>query len=344
MSNYETRISQMYLDVKAIVSKDEICNIVNESFIQFLEKNKSKTVDVKCINFQTYRQSLLSYVSTAYCFKSWDEKLNSLMDYIDNTFSFMFFRGYKNELPLHERVDNDFYFSLLTFCIDRIEFPSLVNDEIGESFNFNDRLKINLSRRNYLSTLMKVARDYFNQTFSMYSTAMGRAITGNEVDKYLKKNKMRFLGAVSVYSDKTTKKLNSSVKGGVLTLYRGYDISGSQNVILNRKYRVQESNKSYSFTLDSRVAEHFAKYKVALVDDAFSTSYQDRIHLVSDWMNESQLENYENSVGRKYIVSKYEISLDDVIFSPISTTLTEFEVIADPNKAKLTRYSIVYSS
>ena len=344
MHKNETRISQMYKDIKLEISKSEICEIIHNSFNDFMKENKSKTIDVKCLNFQSYRQGLLSYLTALHGLNSWNEKLNSLIDYIDNNFSFLFFKGYENYAPLHKTVDDEFYFSLLTFCVDRIEFPSLVNNDIFSSFDYGKRSKVNLKRRNYLSTLMIVSRSYFNQTFEVYSNALRRPIGQKELDKFLKTNKMRFQGAVSVATDKANKKLSGSLNGKTLTMYRGYDISSSQNVIVDRKKRVQDSNKSCSFTLDSRIAEHFARYKVAKITDEFSTSYQDRIYLVSDWMDMSSFENYEKSCDRKYVVSKYEISIDDVIFSPVSTTITEFEVIANPDKATLTRYSIIYAT
>ena len=128
------------------------------------------------------------------------------------------------------------------------------------------------------------------------------------------------------------------------TIYRGYDIDVNEDVLINRKIRLQDANKSYSFTANTDVAKMFATYKNLNVDSTEETTYEDRLNLVSSFIDSDEIENYRTKLNRKFVVAKYNIDEKDIIFMPYQTTTTECEVFANPDNAKLVRYEIVYSS
>ena len=127
----------------------------------------------------------------------------------------------------------------------------------------------------------------------------------------------------------------------MLIVYRGYDISDDENVIVDRKIRTQDSSKSFSFTTSIDVAVMYSTYKINEVTDDESITFEDRVNLTSSMFD---IEKYRNKENRKFIVSKYEVDLKDVICTPLQNTITEYEVFAYPEKAKLIRYEIVNSS
>jgi hypothetical protein len=128
------------------------------------------------------------------------------------------------------------------------------------------------------------------------------------------------------------------------TIYRGFDIDANEDVLINRKIRLQDANKSYSFTANTDVARMFATYKNLIPDENDVTTYEDRLNLVSTFVDSEEIESYRTKSNRKFIVAKYKIDERDIIFTPFETSTTECEVFALPDNAKLVRYEIVYSS
>jgi hypothetical protein len=269
---------------------------------------------------------------------------NALYDYIDCSISMMFFGNQFEIYSLNKRIDNDFYFALLTFAIDRIEFPSLVKDEIKASMEINNRLGIHLKRRNFLANLMVGSRNYVIQIIEKTADQYKRIPTLIETEKLCKKYKMQFFNFVCNRTSQIEKMMNKHKnEDKTFTVYRGYDIDENEDVLINRKIRLQDANKSYSFTANNNVAKMFANYKNLTIDIG-GTTYDDRVNLVSSFIDLKKIESYKTKSNRKFVVAKYKIDEKDIIFMPFQTSTTECEVFANPDHAKLIRYEIVYSS
>jgi hypothetical protein len=183
---------------------------------------------------------------------------------------------------------------------------------------------------------------------------MGKSVFENYVNKYhsyptqikmlniLKKHRSQFLKMLESQFNLYNRQIKSSkTKDGKLILYRGYDISDNENVIVDRKVRTQDSNKSFSFTTNIDVALMYSTYKIDKGDDDGSMNFDDRVNLSSSIFDN---QNFRNKENRKFIVSKYEVDIKDVICSPLKNTNIEYEVFVYPERTKLIRYQIVNSS
>ena len=345
----ESNISKSYSEIRTKISPSEICIFLSKEFDIFYGSVKSKTIEDKCISFQIFRQQCHSFICNMYFRINLQENdyfiQQSLYDYIDCSLSMLFFRNQFDHRPLNTKVDNDFYFALLVFAIDRVEFPSLVKDEIQESLKINNRLSIPLKRRNFLANLMIGSRKFVTQVIEQNLNYYKKMPTLNEIKILCRKYKPQYISFVC-NSTFEIEKMMSKFKNdnNFFTVYRGYDIDSKDNVIINRKIRLQDSNKSYSFTANTDVAKMFANYKNLTINDSCATSYEDRINLVSPFIDSNIIENYKTKSNRKFVVAKYKINEKDIIFMPFQTTTTECEVFANPDNAKLIRYEIVYSS
>ena len=345
----ESIISKSYSEIKTKIPPNEICSILSEEFDRFYFSVKKKSVEDKCISFQLFRQQCHSMIYHKYFdanFMSNDYYIqNSLFDYIDCSISMIFFRNQSNVTPLNKKIDNDFFYSLLPFVIDRIEFPSLVKDEIQIALAINNRLSIPLNRRNFLANLMVCSREYVLQVIEQTANQYKRVPTFIEIEKVCKKHKSQYLKFVCNRTSQIEKMMNKQKNDDkTYTIYRGYDIDVNEDVIINRKIRLQDANKSYSFTANTDVAKMFANYKNLTIDENDATTYDDRVNLVSSFIDSKEIDPYRTKSNRKFIIAKYKISEKDIIFMPFQTSTTECEVFAYPDNAKLVRYTIVKSS
>lgn len=346
MNATPSTISICYTYVRNQLPAEEICFLTHKLFNEFYAKVKNKKVDDKCLQFMLFRQRLISYISNEYFTNETDfETMNSLVDYFDCSFAIIFFNNKFNLSPINEIIDDEFFFALLPFVIDRIEFPSIVREEIANSLTLNNRKKIKLQRRNFLANLLLCSRDYVDAIMSSLLNQLKAIPTFSEINRFMKRNKSAYLRNVANVTARHEKMfLKNKTSNSKYIVYRGYDISANENVIIDRKIRRQDVNKSFSFTANSAVAEMFATYKTMNRTDAESTTYDDRITLVSSFVNPELIQGYQSKTNRKHIVAKFEINEEDIIVTPFSTTTAECEVFAVPDNAKLIRYSIVYAS
>ena len=343
MTDKQSVIEISYKYIRNRITPKDMCSITFTFFNNFYEENRKKKIEDKCIEFMIFRQSCIGYIIEHYLSNETDKiTLNSLVDYFDCSFSVLFFKNKFELKPINEIIDHEFYFSLLPFVIDRIEFPSMFKNEIIESLKSNDRLRINLKRRNFLSNLLLFSRDFVNHVTIELANQNQYVPTYVEITKTLKKNKSIFLNRVASINDKHEKYLSKQrINKNKFIVYRGYDIDKSEDVLIDRKIRIQDANKSCSFTVNSEVAKMFSKYKTFNQSKSLTTTYDDRLTLVSSFVDNSLIKNYQCKLNRKFIFAKYELDEKDIIITPFSTTTTECEVIAIPDNAKLLRYCIV---
>jgi hypothetical protein len=344
-----SNISKSYSEIKIKIPPNEICLILSQEFEKFYYTVKSKSIEDKCISFQLFRQQCHSTIYNMYFNVNLNENdyfiQNALFDYIDCSLSMLFFRNQFDLNPINTKVDNDFYFALLPFAIDRIEFPSLVKDEIQASLKMNNRLSVPLKRRNFLANLMIGSRNYVMQVIEKTVNHHKKMPTFFDLEKICRKHKSQYFNFVCNRTSQIEKMMNKQKNDdNTYTIYRGYDIDAKEDVIINRKIRLQDANKSYSFTANTDVAKMFANYKHRTIDDDDVTTYDDRVNLVSSFIDLNKIDCYKNKSNRKYVFAKYKIDEKDIIFMPFQTTTTECEVFANPDNAKLIRYEIVYSS
>jgi len=335
-------ISESYKTVLSIFPPNDMRLIVRNWFESFLKQHRKKKANEKCVQFFIYRQALLARLYPY--LGDWEDWAsgNSLMDYIDMTLSKIFFDEFDDKCALSERVDNEFYFCMLAFALDRIEFPSLVQDSFKQSYYLNNRNKVDLRRRNYLATTMFVARNLVNSVIESIVSSAGDMPTFAEIERVCRKNMWHLNNYTAVESAKSTKLLDAMKIGDAYRLYRGYEIESNQDVIVDRKVRLQDANKSISFTTQKRVATSFANYRLNKSDDPESTTLDDRITLAES-MFDDEVSYLKKCTQKKCIVSEYLVNESDIVFYPMTTTITECEVFAVPDRAHLTRYTIVNS-
>ena len=341
-----SNIGICYNYIKNKLPPEEICIIIHNSFDELYENIKNKKIEDKCIEFMKFRQKLNSYFINEYLSINNDYvTLNSVQDYFDCAFAFLFFKNKFKLIPINEIVDDEFYFAILPFVIDKIEFPSMFNQDILESFLLKNRKKIKLQRRNFLSNLMNCAKEFIYDVINTLLNHHKSIPSWTEIDKVIKRNKIKYLrnvANVSAFYQKIMSKQRTI--DNKFIIYRGYDIDENENVLIDRKIRLQDANKSFSFTANLKVAEMFSTYKTNESMEEGSTTYDDRITLVSLFIDKEISYKYQIKSNRKHIVAKFEINEEDIIITPFSTSTIECEVFAIPDNAKLIRYNIVHSS
>lgn len=334
-------VTRLYEQVTKDIPSAEMQEIVYDAFNEFWRRNHAKPIAEKCVEFALLRQFVLSsfHIPSDASYKTVG---NTIIDYFDMTFAYLFFNGVNDKCPLENKVDNEFYFCLLTFALDRIEFPSLVMEKLRDSYYSKNRNKVSLQRRNYLATLMVLARQFSNGLLAAVANQYRQSLTYEQIRRHYKLNMKKLISSVGAVNAKSTKYIESRRVGAFYKLYRGYEIDSDQNVILCRKLRVQDANKSVSFTTERKIAELFANYRHCVDSSSDSTSFEDRLTLAKSMFKEIP-EALERASGKKSIVSEYEFAEEDIVLCPISTTITECEVFAFPDKARLTRYTITHS-
>jgi hypothetical protein len=339
------KISETYDLVSRLISPNEMKETVYSFIKNYLDKTKKKSIEEKCIEFYFLRQSFLSWIKHESNFTEdeWFAGIgDSFLDYFDMTFSYLFFNGISGKCAVEKKIDKEFYFCLLSFVIDRVEFPSLISKQFFDSYNSNNRSSISLKRRNYLATTMCVARTFVNQVINDFLRKNQRVPSWQELRVTCKKNVRSFQRIVAKEYEVAARRLIESRCIAGYRLYRGYEINNDQDVIVGRKIRLQDANKSISFTTEKRVAKLYANYRIKGVVGTNTTSLNDRISLAK-LMFDEKTDRLETSAGKKCIVSEYVISEKDIILFSMSTTVRECEVIAIPDNAKLMRYTIFNS-
>ena len=350
LKNSNNKISEMYEVVSTLIPPEEMRNMVYEYVQSYLKETRNKSLQEKCIEFYFLRQSFLSLIrhNSNFTQEEWFSGVgDSVMDYFDMSFSYLFFHDVDGKCALEKKVDKEFYFCLLTVAMDRIEFPSLLSDKFLNSYKSNNRCSLSLERRNYLATTMSCAKPFVNKVIEETVKHLKRPPSWTELRKTYKRNLRSFSTFVGECYDAASKNFNASKCGEGYRLYRGYEINNDQDVIVDRKVRKQDANKSVSFTTEKGVAQIYATYRAMnernndeVVLDDKTTSMNDRIALART-MFADKTDYLLESSGRKCIVSEYVVPKEDVILFPRSTTITECEVLAIPDNAVLSRYTIV---
>jgi hypothetical protein len=352
IQNQTDKISEMYKVVSDLIPTNAMREIVYAHVESYLHETRNKSLQERCIEFYFIRQSFLSVIrhNSNFTQEEWFSGIgDSVLDYFDMTFSYLFFNGLEGKCALEKKVDKEFYFCLMTDAMDRIEFPSLISDQLLDSYHSNNRRSVSLERRNYLATTMTSAKPFVNKVIEETANCLRRVPSWEDLRKTYKRNIKSFNVFVANYYDSASKKLNASKCGERYRLYRGYEIKHDQDVIIERKVRKQDANKAVSFTTEKIVAEMYANYRTldsskssAMVLDQSTTSMNARITLARTMFSD-RTDYLLYSSGRKCIVSEYLVPEDDIILFPMSTTITECEVFAIPDNALLTRYTIVNS-
>lgn len=336
--NKPYKLLQSHLDPELTSKRVSLC------FDDFLKKYKDQPLLNKVFLFQIVRYDVVTILLNELPVQLKDDigVRRSMFDYFDFLFANLFFRGLKNENPLHEKLDNDFYYVLLPHVIDKIEFPTLIDSELRHSLSINNRDKYPLNKKNRLSIYYTLSQGVHHNALAQYVNKYRSYPSKKKQLGILKTTKRQFFKRLDNQFSFYNKELKSNkTKDEKLIVYRGYDISDDENVIINRKIRTQDANKSFSFTTNTAVAMSFSNYKINKMTDEDATTFDDRVNLASAMFD---IENYRKKENRKFILAKYEIDIKDVICTPLQTTITEYEVFAYPEKAKLLRYQIVNST
>jgi hypothetical protein len=196
--------------------------------------------------------------------------------------------------------------------------------------------------------MMLCARKFVMQVSEQLLNVNTRIPSFLEIEKVLnhKKNKQYFLMRVADSTASNEKYFSKQkIACGKYVVYRGYDIDSNEDVLVDRKIRIQDTNKSISFTANTVVATMFSNYKrTKISQDEDATSYDDRLTLVGSIVGKDKMLPYEKKISRKHILAKYELEEKDIIITPFSTSTTECEVLAIPDNAKLVRYTIIHAS
>ena len=334
----ESEFSKNIRLISATLPREDMQLFIYQEMERFLQQHKHKKVEEKCTEFLLLKKSILYQLSNE------PPDLNisfitALDNYVDITIATLFFKGINGKSALQERFDKDFYFAFLNFAIDKIDFTSLIVQELKDSLQEKSRKSVPLSRRNYLSAVMQCAQWLHRDFFSHFVTEWSKLPQLSDIKHHFKinrKNLTKFTYSIFAMHEKV---LERQKKGEIYKLYRGYEISGDQDVIVDRKIRIQDANKSVSFSTMKSMALSFAKYRFDHKPETKGLSTDDRLVLVSTMSND--LDSYGESTNRKCIVAEYEFDEPSLIGFG---NADESEVIAIPDTAKLTRYSIVYAS
>ena len=196
----ELKISDAYNVASSKISPEEPTTYLSHEFAALYKKIKNRPVEEKCIAFQIYRMRFHQSICCTYVDVSDDHDgaiRNALYNYIDCALSVLFFKNKFNFTPINEYIDDEFFYALLPYVIDRIEFPSLVQDEITESLKRNKRSNIHLQRRNIIANLMISSRSYVHHVITQMNIHTSNQPTTVEIERICKKHKNKFLSNVT---------------------------------------------------------------------------------------------------------------------------------------------------
>jgi len=334
----DSKISKNIRLVSERIPREQMQYFIHHQIEKFLRDHKLKKVEEKCTEFLLLKRSIC-YHLMKYLPAHNGDLLNSLFDYVDITIASLFFKRSNQKRALHELCDKEFYFSFLNFAIDRVEFPSLIVEELKDSLDQKSRISVQLARRNYLSTVMSTAKQMHRFALEYLATKSNYLSEISEIRSVVQRSKKQYHKKVCSNFDLQTKKLERQKRGPIYKLHRGYEIRGDENVIVNRKIRVQDANKSVSFSTSKDIALWFAKARFNHRPEPGILSFADRCEVARtmfDNVNQSC-----DATNRKCIVADYEFDEKDLVCFGSDH---EQEVIVIPDIARLTRYSIVYST
>jgi hypothetical protein len=334
----ESEFSKNIKLLSATLPREDMQLFIYQQMERFLQQHKHKKVEEKCTEFLLLKTSILYQLGNKIPDLT-SRLLAALVNYIDITIATLFFKQINGKSALHERFDKDFYFAFLNFVIYRVEFPSLIVEELKDSLQETSRKSVPLSRRNYLIAVMQCAYRVdidFYKHFTPVTGVLPKISDFKNHFKINRKNLAKFTYSTFALHEKI---LERQKKGGIYKLYRGYEISGDQDVIVDRKIRIQFANKSVSFTTSRDLALSFAKTRFNHRPVTNVLSVADRFNVLKTMLDD--VDQYAVATNRKCIFAEYEFDENDLV---CAGSHLENEVIAIPDTAKLTRYSIVYAS
>jgi hypothetical protein len=333
----ESEFSKNIKLLSAKLPREDMQLLIYRQMERFLQQHKHKKVEEKCTEFLLLKRSIC-YHLMKYLPAHNGDLLNSLFDYVDITIASLFFKRSNQKSALHELCDKDFYFSFLNFAIDRVEFPSLIVEELKESLDQKSRKSIQLARRNYLSAVMSTAKQMHRSALE-YLATNSNYLSETYLISLLQRNKKQYRKMCLRNFNRQTKNLQRKKKGSFYKLHRGYEIRGEEDVIVNRKIRVQDANKSVSFSTSKDIALWFAKARFNHTPEPGILSFADRYAVVRTVFDD--VNQFGETTNRKCIVADFEFDEKDLVCFGSDY---EHEVIVIPDIARLTRYSIVYST
>lgn len=315
-----------------------------EQMIKFVLNNfplasirKRKNAVEKSVIFHLYRQRLLFSVNQM--LKEDDEKIKTVADEFDTAFCSIFFENEKfpNIKPLHTFLTDEEFYIILPFVINKIEFSSLIKYKLKDAVKFHSKTKLNFNRRTYLATLYNMTNVFINECFqqkmlnpfSEYKLACSIIKSSNFKDRvlYSKHVLLERLNTNKIDDDK-------------VKIYRGYSINEDENVIINRKERIQDVNVSISYSPSQYDACIFSSLNTMSEEDYDknnSTSVEYRVHKLKDYFN-NVVERYSKKVNLKSVIATYCASIKDILYITINPASYEQEVIMLNDAPNLIRY------
>ncbi len=267
------------------------------------------------------------------------ELYNTVRDDVDTALCSVFFQNEKfpNIKPLHTLISDEMFYILLPFVIDRIEFTSLIKDKIKDAVAFHSNNKFNLNRRSYLAILHSMSEEFI-------MIGIEKDLITDTTDY---KNVIFILQNLSYVKDKSVEMKNlmfsnlnkNKIDDDRFKVYRGYSIDKNENVILNRKERIQDARVSYSYAIEKNQAKSYGRlYKMTEEDfntkDLLSINY--RTCKLKDYFNNA--ERYAINLKLKPVVATYIVSLEDIIYVTLNLNNREEEVIILNDNPNLIRY------
>ena len=346
----EIVLNELYANKnKAEVSRD--------FFINFLLKmRKEKEPFLKMANYLLEEQELFRHF-TYKIFSENSNEITSLFEseeiaieetrdivftYIPRVMFSTFFRSskFENVTPLYRYLTAEEFYLLLPLAINYLEFTSVIKDDLTEAIKyFKKKEKINLNRRNYLTNIKAIVKSYFRQLSDVIEFKSNDTLQTYHIKlkKYLKQN----LSDIKDYfaSKRNEMSMFQVNDDNTVKLFRGYSIEESDNVILNRKDRVQDANVSMSFTPSFECAEKFASY-----DSKFTEmhNYDDRLNFIADILDVENIRQLKRDKKHKNVISTYRVPVENVICSYFNDDNSEVETLVLPSSDNtLTRYQFV---
>ncbi len=237
------------------------------------------------------------------------------------------------------------FWSIFTFLIHKIQYPSLYLKQIEESLTLYKRMKVPLTGRNY-SAYCLLLTDLFWEKNSNYLLKINNledvaslsdilSIFNSDVNNLIHELILKSLERTNRTNNKKTK---------TVTVFRGFDISKTENVRKNRfkknNFEAQQQDAGFgvSYSYNKEIAKDFSKQKFDAASFILLNTIRDRVSIASFSLSNSRIksDDFLDISKRTPYVGKYELHKDDILVD--ISDFAEEEVIALPSKVKLLDY------
>lgn len=328
---------EQLVKIREINKPEQMIKVVLNNF-PLASIRKRKNAVEKSVIFHMYRQRLL-FSFNEMLKEEEDEKIKTVACEFDTAFCSIFFENEKfpNIKPLHTFLSDEEFYIILPFVINKIEFTSLIKDKLKEAVKFHSKTKLNFSRRTYLTNLYNMTYHFLGECFqqkklnpfSEYKLACSTIKSSN------------FKDAVAFSKHRVLERLNANkIDEDKVKIYRGYSIQEDENVIINRKERIQDVNISISYSSTPIFACIFSSLNTKSeeeYDKENSMSVEYRVHKLKDYFNNVE-ERYLNKTNLKPVIATYCASLKDILYITVNPATFEQEVIMLNDAPNLIRY------